>query len=152
MTLYRHQCIMRQKFFRYRFFIIPCLLLAFALAWLIVRAFPASENDIRRSSCYVNGRSELCLFAHGDTLVLASDSVHIQGVWINRHWWWPSCAVNYIVFSVTTLYYAGYLLLIVYYVFALHSYIRHRVRYTCGNCGATLHHKGRCPHCGAENE
>ena len=82
---------MRQKFFRYRFFILPCLLLAFALAWLIVRAFPASENDIRRSSCYVNGRSELCLFAHGDTLVLASDSVHIQGVWINRHWWWPSC-------------------------------------------------------------
>ena len=62
------------------------------------------------------------------------------------------CAVNYIVFSVTTLYYAGYLLLIVYYVFALRSYIRHRVRYTCGNCGATLHHKGRCPHCGAENE
>ena len=82
---------MRQKFFRYRFFILPCLLLAFALAWLIVRAFPASENDIRRSSCYVNGRSELCLFAHGDTLVLASDSVQIQGVWINRHWWWPSC-------------------------------------------------------------
>ena len=62
------------------------------------------------------------------------------------------CAVNYIVFSVTTLYYAGYLLLIVYYVFALRSYIQHRVRYTCGNCGATLHHKGRCPHCGAENE
>lgn len=91
MTLYRHKCIMRQKFFRYRFLILPCLLLAFALAWLIVRAFPASENDIRRSSCYVNGRSELCLFAHDDTLVLASDSVHIQGVWINRHWWWPSC-------------------------------------------------------------
>ena len=82
---------MRQMFFKYRFFIIPCLLLAFVLGWLIVRASPASESDIRRSACFVDGQSALCLYAHGDTVVLASDSVHAEGVWINRHWWWPSC-------------------------------------------------------------
>ena len=58
---------MRQMFFKYRFFIIPCLLLAFVLGWLIVRASPASESDIRRSACFVDGQSALCLYAHGDT-------------------------------------------------------------------------------------
>ena len=30
------------------------------------------------------------------------------------------CAVCYVVFSITTLYYIGYPLLIAYYIFALH--------------------------------
>ena len=62
------------------------------------------------------------------------------------------CAVDYILFSSTTLYYVGYLLLVAYYIFALCRYLRHRARYVCGNCGARLHHRGRCPRCGAENE
>lgn len=82
---------MRQKIYRYRFLLIPLTLLLFVLAWLMVRAFPASDSDIRRSTCFVDGQSALCLCSHGDTIVLASDSVHGQGVWINRHWWWPSC-------------------------------------------------------------
>ena len=62
------------------------------------------------------------------------------------------CAVDYVVFSVTTLYYIGYPLLIAYIVFAIYRYMKYaRARYVCGRCGTKLRHKGRCPHCGAEN-
>ena len=63
------------------------------------------------------------------------------------------CAVNYIVFSVLTLYYIGYPLLIVYIYYAFRIYLRKtRETYYCGNCGVRLHRKGRCPQCGAVNE
>ena len=62
------------------------------------------------------------------------------------------CAVVYVVFSVSTLYYIGYLLLVAYLVFAFRCYQRHpHYRYQCGQCGAKLKHRGRCPHCGALN-
>ena len=62
------------------------------------------------------------------------------------------CAVNYIVFSLSTLYYVGYLLLAAYFVYAIRTYIKHsRTLYICGNCGATLKSKGRCPQCGRLN-
>lgn len=82
---------MRKKLFRYRFVIVPFLLLALAAGWLIVRASPASEDEIRRSACFVDGQTALCILANGDTIALAADSIHTEGVWINRHWWWPSC-------------------------------------------------------------
>jgi hypothetical protein len=63
------------------------------------------------------------------------------------------CAVDYIVFSVTSLYFVGYLLLAAYVSVALWQYFRKgRARYICGNCGARLRKKGRCPYCGALNE
>ena len=63
------------------------------------------------------------------------------------------CAADYIVFSVTTLWYVGYVLLAAYVVFALWCYFRHaRARYVCGNCGQPMHDKGRCVACGAQNE
>ena len=63
------------------------------------------------------------------------------------------CAVNYIVFSVLTLYYIGYLLLLFYIYYAIRVWFkRSRDTYECGNCGARLHRKGRCPHCGVVNE
>ncbi len=63
------------------------------------------------------------------------------------------CAVNYIVFSLSTLLYIGYLLLIAYFFFAIRAYIRaSHCTYLCGNCGRPLHQKGRCPYCGAMNE
>ncbi|WP_424044094.1 zinc ribbon domain-containing protein [Prevotella denticola] len=63
------------------------------------------------------------------------------------------CAVNYIVFSVLTLYYIGYLLLLAYIYYAFRIYMRHSSEtYYCGSCGRRLHRKGRCPHCGAVNE
>ena len=63
------------------------------------------------------------------------------------------CAVCYVVFSVTTLYYIGYPLLAAYYWFAIRAWARQpHALYECGNCGAKLTQKGRCPHCGAINE
>lgn len=63
------------------------------------------------------------------------------------------CAVNYIVFSISTLYYVGYPLLVVYIVFAVRRYLRcSRNGYICGRCGAEMRRKGICPVCGAVNE
>ena len=63
-----------------------------------------------------------------------------------------TCAVVYVVFSVLTMYYVGYLLLPVYIVWALRRYHRQpRSHYRCGHCGAELQEKGHCPHCGALN-
>ena len=63
------------------------------------------------------------------------------------------CAVDYVLFSISTLYYIGYLLLAAYIVFAVVRYFRTvRPRFRCGQCGASLHQKGICPHCGALNE
>ncbi|MBR1547528.1 MAG: zinc ribbon domain-containing protein [Prevotella sp.] len=62
------------------------------------------------------------------------------------------CAVVYVVFSVSTLYYIGYMLLVAYVVFALWRYIGYsHYPYSCGKCGAGMRHKGKCPHCGAVN-
>ena len=62
------------------------------------------------------------------------------------------CALNYIIFSLTTLYYIGYLLLPIYVVLAFRTYWRSgRARYRCGKCGMPLQHKGRCPRCGSVN-
>lgn len=63
------------------------------------------------------------------------------------------CAFDYIVFSLTTLYYIGVPLFFVYLWYALRQYYRHsRYIYICGNCGALLRRKGRCPQCGMMNE
>ena len=63
------------------------------------------------------------------------------------------CALNYIIFSISTLYYIGYPLLAAYIFFALRRYFAlGRLRFVCGNCGASLRQKTRCPRCGALNE
>ena len=60
------------------------------------------------------------------------------------------CAVNYIIFSVSTLYYIGYPLLIVYVYWAIKRYIKMpRIKFVCGNCGMPLEKSRRCKHCGA---
>jgi len=62
------------------------------------------------------------------------------------------CSVCYVVFSILTLYYIGYLLLIAYIVFAFQRYFYHaRCPYHCGSCGSPLRDFGRCPHCGSIN-
>ena len=62
------------------------------------------------------------------------------------------CAVDYIIFSILSLYYIGYLLLVAYVYFALYRYAtKNRPLFVCGNCGHALRRKGRCPHCGAWN-
>lgn len=63
------------------------------------------------------------------------------------------CAVNYIIFSVSTLYYIGYPLLIVYAYWAIKRYVKMpRIKFVCGNCGMPLEKSRRCKHCGALNE
>ncbi|MCI6160967.1 MAG: zinc ribbon domain-containing protein [Prevotella sp.] len=63
------------------------------------------------------------------------------------------CAVNYIVFGLTTLYYVGYVLLVLYFYYAVSIYRRKSYcKYSCGNCGKPLQDKGICPYCGAFNE
>ena len=62
------------------------------------------------------------------------------------------CAVNYIVFSISTLYYIGYPLLVFYFVFAFWRYFKYSYNhYICGQCGKEMRRKGRCPHCGTTN-
>lgn len=63
------------------------------------------------------------------------------------------CAVNYIIFSISTLYYIGYPLLIVYVYWAIKRYIKMpKIKFVCGNCGMPLEKSRRCKHCGALNE
>lgn len=63
------------------------------------------------------------------------------------------CAICYIVFSLTTLYYIGYPLLIAFYYYALRRYFHKASEpYICGKCGKRMRHKGKCPNCGAINE
>ncbi|MGM9732704.1 MAG: zinc ribbon domain-containing protein [Prevotella sp.] len=62
------------------------------------------------------------------------------------------CAVDYVVFSVFTLYYVGYVLLVLYWWFAVSRLRLFLHRYVCGNCGAGLNSLGKCPYCGAINE
>ena len=62
------------------------------------------------------------------------------------------CAIDYVVFSISTLYYIGYPLLIAYILFAVYQYLhKGRLIYICGNCGEKMRHKGTCPHCGTLN-
>lgn len=62
------------------------------------------------------------------------------------------CAANYIIFSITTLYYIGYAILIAYVYYAIRTYARNNYyKYVCGNCGAKLNKTGICPKCGAMN-
>ena len=62
------------------------------------------------------------------------------------------CAVDYVVFSLFTLYYIGYVLLAAYVGYALWRYyhVAH-YRYACGHCGTPMRRKGRCPRCGSVN-
>lgn len=63
------------------------------------------------------------------------------------------CAVDYVVFSLTTLWYVGYPLLLAYVVWAVRRYARSvHGRYLCGQCGHEIPEKGVCPYCGAVNE
>ena len=106
----------------------PLLNIFLVLVWAMLIIGIATIDDVRR------------LLKSGETLLYLCGLGSV-------------CAVNYIVFSVLTLYYIGYPLLIVYIYYAFRVYLRKSSEtYYCGNCGVRLHRKGRCPHCGAINE
>lgn len=110
-------------------FICPMILSIFLImVWLLLVVAIAVIDDVRRQ------------LTAGDAIL------YVCGLM-------AMCALNYIVFSVLTLYYVGYLLLAVYMVFALWRYFtKFRSYYQCGHCGANLRHKGVCPHCGSKNK
>lgn len=63
------------------------------------------------------------------------------------------CFLLYLVFSLTVPIYIGYFLLPAYWFFAIRQYYIHRPPHLlCGVCGKSVPGKGRCPHCGADNE
>jgi len=109
-------------------FAVPLLLAVFLFSvWSMFIVALAAADDVRK------------LLLPGEALLYL---VSLMGV----------CAVDYIIFSITTLYYIGYLLLVAYTLFCLRSYnVRHRRRYICGHCGKKIRNKGRCPYCGVEN-
>ena len=110
------------------FSVSPVLMVFLMLVWMMLIMVLASIEVVRLS------------LPSGDAMVYL---MGLAGV----------CVVNYIVFSITTLYYIGYPLLVAYFWFALRTYMRKsRCRYVCGQCGAPMHDKGRCVHCGAMNE
>ena len=100
----------------------PLLLNIFlVLVWAMLIIGIATIDDVRR------------LLKSGETLLYLSGLGAV-------------CAVNYIVFSVLTLYYIGYPFLIAYIYYAFRVYLRKSSEtYYCGNCGVRLHRKGRCP-------
>ena len=110
-------------------FRVPTLLSIFLiLVWAMLIVGLAALDDIRKQLPF------------GDAILY---SFGLAGV----------CAIDYILFSISTLYFVGYVLLAFYCYFAIRQYLKHdHVKYVCGNCGAELKHKGRCPHCGAMND
>lgn len=80
-----------RKISRRRLMVIGGGILLVGLIYLGVRILPANEHDMKASVCRVYGISEWCVTDGQDTVAVTTDSVVQQGVWINRHWWWPSC-------------------------------------------------------------
>lgn len=110
-------------------FVVPPLLAVFLISvWAIVIVGLACVDDVRHKLSFSDAILYLCGLA-------------------------AVCAVNYIVFSVSTLYYIGYFLLLAYFVFAIRRYLsNHPTHYVCGHCGEELPHKGKCPYCGVINK
>ena len=103
----------------------PTMLSIFlALAWLIVILTLAALDEVRRSL----PAGEAILYTLSLLAILA-------GI--------------YLFFSLTTQYFLGYFLWMLYAAIALWQYLRrHRPRYRCAHCGAPLHDQGNCPKCG----
>ncbi len=62
------------------------------------------------------------------------------------------CLFCYLFFTFTTLYYIGYLCLVVFLVCSFRYLRVINRRYICGNCGKEIEKKGICPYCGAFNK
>lgn len=79
------------------------LLALLALGWLAYRAMPASERNMRSSTCLITGTVELCLADGSDTIAITTDSIRQQGVWVSRRWWWPDRQGRVLTIQPSTL-------------------------------------------------
>lgn len=105
----------------------PKLSLFISLVWALLIMGVAVVDDVCRR------------FALGESLL------YLMGVA-------AVCAVDYVVFSISTLYYVGYPLFIVYVVYAVYLYRKQKSKpFLCGNCGHPIDRLGECPYCGADN-
>ncbi|MCM1079557.1 MAG: zinc ribbon domain-containing protein [Bacteroidales bacterium] len=105
----------------------PLLGLFLALVWMLPIVGVATVDDVRRHLPFDEAVLYLCGLA-------------------------AVCMADYLVFTLSTLYYIGYFLLAIYIYFAIKTFNRsRRLEYFCGKCGKAIHHKGKCPHCGAVN-
>ena len=110
-------------------FQVPFILSIFmSSVWAMAIVFIAAVDDVKRNLPLV------------DALLYLSGMIGV-------------CAINYIIFSITTLNYVGYPLLVAYCYFAIKRYYTvSRKHYICGNCGNRLSQKGKCPICGSIND
>ena len=102
----------------------PTILAVFlSLAWFIVVLIIATIDDVRRS------------LSAGEGILYMLSLLAILGA-------------IYLFFSLTTQYFLGYFLWMLYAALALWQYLRrNRPRYRCGRCGAPMHDHGPCPKC-----
>lgn len=108
---------------------LPLILSAFLITiWLILIVAIAAADDVHRIVGFADGIS----YFFG-----------LAGV----------CVVDYLFFTLSTLYYFGYPCLLAYWAFACYRYFAFsRYRYICGACGRKIRKKGECPYCGTLNE
>lgn len=105
----------------------PVMFFLFSV-WLIVIVAVAVIEDLRKRPNAVNAVSYL---------------ISLSAV----------CMVLYLVFSISIQYYIGYILLLLYWVFAIRCHwVNNHAAYRCGFCGTAMREKGRCPKCGTINE
>lgn len=63
------------------------------------------------------------------------------------------CLILYFLFSHISVHPVGFIVLLVYWVYALRQHWRNNhANYRCGHCGSAMLQPGRCLHCGAINE
>lgn len=107
---------------------VPLILSVFlTLVWLMPILGVAAVDDVRRHLSINDGILYLCGLA-------------------------AVCLVDYVVFSLSTLYFVGYPLFVFYVFFSIHTFNKHRrLHFFCGKCGRAILHKGVCPYCGANN-
>lgn len=107
----------------------PRVIMFFLLSvWSILIVAVAVFDDLRKQPKAVNALSYL---------------ISLSGV----------CMILYLVLSISVQYYVGYVLLVLYWIFAIHRHWKsNHAAYRCGNCGFSMREKGRCSHCGAINE
>ncbi len=84
----KRQYSKRRKHSRYPYIIGISIIL---IAFVVGRQWSASDADVRSSVVGITGAMELCLTTSTDTIVVERYAIAQQGVWAERHWWWPSC-------------------------------------------------------------